>query len=132
VIFETSIIQLPLVLLVILSSAVIFRSDFIFFLAFLCGFLIDALLFRTLGVTSLFFLLFVFVIFLYEKRFELRSIQFIFVFSFFGAAVYLLVFGFTNLLLQLLGSTIAGVLIFLLVSLFDRRVKKEIELPSMV
>lgn len=132
VVLETSVVQLPLTLLVLLSCAVIFGSDLIFFLAFLLGFLIDGLLFRALGVTSLFFLLFVLLIFVYEKRFELKSIQFIILFSFLGSTLYLLMFGFSNFLLQLLESVLCGVLIFFMVSMVNYKRKKEIELPAMV
>lgn len=129
---ETSFVQLPLVLLVLLSFIVIYQSEIVFIAGLFFGILLDALLFRAVGITSLFFLIFLSIIFLYQQKFELRTISFVFVFSFFGSISYLLFFGYTNLLVQTCMSSAVGVAIYMFVSLLYRRKVSSVELPSMV
>jgi|SRR5947207_15648571 len=116
---ESTIIQLPLVLLVLCTFAVIYRTEWIFPLGFIAGIWLDELLFRPVGSSSLFFLLFLFIIFLYERKFELRSIWFVVFISCIGSLLFLLLFGHTQLLLQVLVSVGMGLLLFFLFSFFQ-------------
>lgn len=106
-------LQVPLVLLALLALTVVFQQEWIFPIALICGVFVDQLAFRTVGISSLFFLAFLFLVFLYEQKFELRTLSFMFVMSFFGSGIYLLIFGSTNLLMQVFLSTMLGAVIFL-------------------
>lgn len=90
---ESSIFSLPLVLIVILISAVFIRESYVFLLAFAGGLVLDILTQRTLGLSSLYFVAFVFIIFLYHKKFEAGTFQFLTAASFLGSLFYLFFIG---------------------------------------
>lgn len=109
---EASLTSIPLVLLYFLVLSVIFRNERIIFFAFLAGFFLDSATVRPIGITSLFLMLFLFLVFVYERKFETASYQFIFFASFFGAFFYLL---FTKQYFALpiaLVSSILGIIFF--------------------
>lgn len=122
---QSTLFGIPFVVLFLLSLVVLYRSEVIFILAFFAGVLIDMLMIRPLGETSMFLLVYILLIFLYEQKFELKTLPFICVMSFFGSLFYFFCFGSENIFLQLLLSEISGVSIFLLFRLFERSKKKE-------
>lgn len=107
--FESSLTTLPLVLLALLCLAVARRKPWIFVLAFLTGIGLDILLVRTVGLSSLFFLIFLFIILLYERKYEIRTLPFVMITSFVGTLFYGLLFTLPSLFLQsVLSSLVAG------------------------
>lgn len=88
--FEGSVTTLPLTLLILLILTVIRRDEMVFVAAFVAGLLLDVLLLRVWGQTSLFFIIFVFVILLYERKFEIASLPFIIFSTVFGTLSYFL------------------------------------------
>src|SRR5579864_2263059 len=123
--FEATILQLPFVLFILCFLAVVYRSEWVFPVALLSGLVLDALLFRPLGLSSLFFLLFLFLVFLYEKKLELRSIWFVGMICGFGTICYVLFFGYSFLIMQIILSICLSVLLFLGFSLFNPEAPKE-------
>lgn len=76
------------------------------------GIILDSLLVRRLGETSLFFLAFFLVVCLYEWKFEIASLSFLAIASFLGSAAFLTMFGSTNVLVQSIVSTLFTIVIF--------------------
>ena len=65
---------------------------FIFLSSFLAGILIDSFSFSFLGERSIYFLLILFLIFLYQNKFEIKNFWFITISCFIGAFFYNLIF----------------------------------------
>ncbi len=97
---QGSLFSFPLVFVLLTAIAIKDRKTWIFTLAFFSGLILDSLYFKTIGTTSIFFLLFVFALFTYERKFETDSAFFIFVSSFIGAMVLFLILGETFILLK--------------------------------
>lgn len=93
VILESSVTSLPLVLITILIGAVTLKKNEMFLLAFLGGLFLDMFTLKSLGISSLFFVLYVFLIYLYRRKFEIENLGFVIVFSFFGSFIYLVISG---------------------------------------
>lgn len=104
---ESTVTTMPITLGFLLLVYILKKDHLIFFLAFFSGLLLDTLLIRSLGTTSIFFILFFFTVFLYERKFEVQTPLFIFFALFFGGAAYLWLVGYKSILLQ------AGVAAFL-------------------
>jgi cell shape-determining protein MreD len=110
-IFE-AIITIPLVLIVLLCLYIVFERTWIFALAFFMGLLLDIFQLRSLGQTSLFFLTFLIIVLLYERKFEIKTKPFVFLSTFVGTLFYLLLFGYDYVFVQALVSSVIGVLLF--------------------
>lgn len=93
VVLESSVTSLPLVLIAILIGSVTTRKNEIFLLAFLAGMFLDMLTLKTVGISSLFFVLYVLIIYLYRRKFEIENLGFVVVFSFIGSFIYLFITG---------------------------------------
>lgn len=92
IILESSVTTLPFVLLFLIFYTVFTRSESVFLAAFIAGLVLDILLLRPIGVTSIFFLTIVFLILLYEKKFEIGTIYFVMIATFASSLIYLLFF----------------------------------------
>ncbi|SRR5258706_4115840 len=113
--FEVGIIQLPFLLIAIVIICIITKSEWIFWVSIASGIILDSLSFRIIGESSVFFVLLLGLIFLYQKRFEIKTIQFVFISTTIGSFLYLLLVGAQSILLQSLVSGILGVFIFWIV-----------------
>lgn len=100
------------IVFILLTFLAFVSKTWIFFLAFFMGIILDLMLFRFLGATSLFLTTFLFLIFLYEKKFEIYTLPFVFVASFMGSALYLMIFGYNYVLQQALVGSLIAVLLF--------------------
>ena len=114
-IFMTGITTLPFILTGLVLSAIFSRKIAIFLFAFLGGIVLDFSLFRPVGLTSLIFVSFLLSTYLYSRRFEVRTIHFVFFATFLGSLIYLWIFGYQTILLQSLISAFVAVFIFLLI-----------------
>ena len=125
---QSSVTTIPLFFLVLLSFFVLERKEWIFFLAFLGGIVLDVLSFRNIGESSIFFVLFLFLVSLYERKFETATVYFIFVSSLLGSILFLGLFYNTgSLILESIISSLLGVLIFVTLSKFIKQgVKKDV------
>jgi hypothetical protein len=97
---EGTITTLPLVLAAFLILMIFLRDKFLFWLAFVFGILLDVFLLRPLGLTSLLLTVFLFIVILYEDKFEASTGYFVLVASFVGSLVYLLALGIQAALIQ--------------------------------
>lgn len=118
---QGSFVSLPLVVPFLVITYVFSRDSVIFFLAFLAGILLDILLVRDLGFLSIFFVIMIFLITVYERKFEIESKRFIASTTFLGSVVYLLLIGAQNIVIQ---SFIVSSVIFLFLLLTFKRNKK--------
>ena len=87
-ILEGTLTLLPIVFLILLFFAVSNKNQFIFPLAFISGTFLDLFSLRIIGTTSIFFLIFFFLIFLYERKFEIKSPWFFAIAGVFGSTLY--------------------------------------------
>lgn len=100
-ILESTITALPLNFLVLFIFTVFWQDELVFVFAIISGCILDALLFRSVGVTSVFFVLFLGLVLLYRQKFEIHTIYFALTFCLIGSVCHFLLFGYTNLLVQL-------------------------------
>ena len=107
-----AITTIPFSVSLLVVSAVIFKKSWVFFAALAIGLLLDLVNLRPLGYTSLVFVIFVFLVRLYERKFETQTFAFIFIATFLGSLVYLKIFEYNQILLQSLVSSFLGILLF--------------------
>jgi len=81
-------------------------------LAFLAGMLLDAFALRPLGEASIFLLLIVFLLLLYQRKYEINSYPFVLISSLAGSLVFLLIFGYGNAIWLAVFSSVIGVVLF--------------------
>lgn len=123
VFFEGSFTTIPLVLDVLLVSFVLSRDSWVFLASFLLGILLDIISLRLIGTTSIVFIILLFILTLYEKKFEVKTVYFVFLSSFFGSLIFLIVFGYDYVLQQAMISSFIAVLIF---KIFGKIEKKKL------
>lgn len=111
IIVEGTMTTLPLVLVCLLCLTILTRDTIVFLVAFVAGIFLDAFALRSIGGTSIFLLLFVFLILLYQRKYEIYSYQFVMVAAFIGSVLFLKMFGYDGILFQAgLVAIIAGIL----------------------
>lgn len=111
---ESTVTSLPLVLDMIIVLYIFQRKSWVFWAAFISGLLLDTVSLNPLGRTSIFFLIFLFIASLYEKKFEISSSYFVLIYSFLGSLIFLWMFGGNSIILQSVISSLATLLIFTL------------------
>lgn len=111
-IFLIPLTTLPLTLVVLVLILVLSKGFLAYLVAFIAGLVVDLLMLRHLGTTSLFFIIFLFILSLYQRKFEIKTVPFVFLSSFLGSIFYLRLFGYDNILLQSLISAFLAVLFF--------------------
>jgi cell shape-determining protein MreD len=118
---EVSVTTIPVIFLVLLCLTVILRANWLFVLAFVFGLLFDLLSFKTLGISSAFLTAFLFLVLLYQSKFEITTGYFVFTTSFVGSLLFLLLQGYSNaIILQAILSSIIGLLLFKLIQKFSQ------------
>ena len=100
VLVESTILSLPLTLCMLFVLYIVYRQSLLFAIAFSMGLLIDIFLLRTIGMSSMFFVVAIFIVFLYERKFETQTFPFVVFSSFLGSIIYMVVFGYGFLLSQ--------------------------------
>jgi cell shape-determining protein MreD len=114
VFFEGTVTSLPLVLVCLLCLTIQRRDGSVFIFALLAGFILDVLSLRAIGSASLFFVVFVFLLLLYQRKYEIDSYPFVGFATFFGSLLFMLLFDGGINLLQVLICTGIGLLVFAL------------------
>lgn len=109
---EISVTNIPLVLLILIPTCIVYRNYSIFIMAFIFGILLDILTFKTVGLSSLFFISVMFLILIYEKKFEIKTNYFVILASFLGSILFILIFGHRYLIETSIISVLIGLLIF--------------------
>lgn len=123
-ILESGVTTLPLTLLILVFAGVVTRSNNIFFLAFFAGLALDFLSFRTIGISSIYFVSFVFLIFLYQKKFEIETLHFVIASSLLASFGYLLIQGSDYFVLQSIAVCIIASVSFLIYTATNKKAAK--------
>lgn len=110
---ELVLTSVPLIFIMLLNLFIFSKKEWVFILAFITGIFFDILSLRSLGYTSMFYISSLFLVSLYERKFETSTIYFIFIMSVILSAVYLILFGGFSIL-ESIFSGIVGITIFLL------------------
>lgn len=97
---EGAVTTLPFTLVFLLCLTVMKRQEWIFLLAFVSGMLLDVFSFRQAGLSSLFFVIYIFLILLYQRKYETATMPFVVIASFFGCLVYGMLTGQQSVILQ--------------------------------
>ena len=115
----------PFVLLFLILLYIYTRKDSVFIYAFISGLFLDIFQVRVLGETALFFLPVLFLLFLYQRKFEIASLPFVIFSVFISSYCYLFFFIQVDILLQTIFITILGAIIFLLLERMGQRVNHQ-------
>lgn len=120
-IFQASLTTIPFVFLILLCLLVLSRKNWLFIFAFSFGLVLDLVSFKTLGISSTFFIVFLFLALLYQSKFEIATNTFIFFASLLGSFGYLMLLGYNNnIILQAILSSIIGLLLFKSIQRFNK------------
>ena len=114
VLLEGTFFAAPLVLSVLIVLQIMYRSGFVMLAAFFSGLFLDSLLFRPLGQTGLFFLSFLALLAVYERRFEVRTYPFLFGSVAIGTLLCLVFFAWGNVFAQFFIALLYSVLLYVL------------------
>lgn len=112
VVFISGISTIPFSVGLLAVATVLFKKSWVFFLALGLGLFLDLISIRPLGYTTLVFVIFVFLIRLYERKFETQTAIFVLISSFLGSLIYLNIFGFQQIFLQSLVNSLFAALLF--------------------
>lgn len=96
IILESSVVSFPLTLIVLIFSAIFVKESYVFLLAFMAGLILDFLALRLIGISSLIFVTYVFLIYQYSQKFEVKTLHFFATFIFLGSYIYLLITNSSN------------------------------------
>ncbi len=124
VLLEATVTTLPLVLLIILFLSVVNRSNEVFAIAFFAGLFLDLLTLGRFGFSSLYFTVFVFIIYTYQNKFEIETLHFITIFSFLGSLIYLFIQGVGFAILQSVFATIIAASSFIAYKKLNKKAPK--------
>lgn len=112
ILLEGTVTSIPIVLDVLLVFYILKRTSRIFIPAFISGIILDVFGVRTLGITSIFFIVFLFIVLQYARKFEISTYPFVFFASFAGGLTYLTIFRYHHILEQAIVSSLISVLLF--------------------
>jgi len=112
VVMLSGITTIPLAIALLVAATVVFKKSWVFFAALGVGLLLDLVNLRPLGYTSLIFTIFVFVIWLYERKFETQTITFVFFAAFLESTFYLWLFRYQMVFLQSFTTALLSALFF--------------------
>ncbi len=127
-ILEGTLTSLPLVLMMLLITATKIKSSDGFFLAFSAGFILDVLLLRPLGETSVYFLIVLLLLVLYERKYEVASVLFVTIATFIVSSIYYLIFPVPQSILQVIMITLLSFVTFSLIEQISKRRVKQVRL----
>lgn len=113
--------QMPITLCLLLIFFIHAKGNGVFFFAFIAGVVLDILHVDPVGLRSIFFLLFLLIIFLYERKFEVNTLPFVFGASVIGSFLYFLLFSYRVFFLLPFASGILGIVFFFIASFFEKK-----------
>src|SRR5690348_4783444 len=109
---EATLLPVPFALLGLILLAGRNRKWWVFLLAIVVGVFLDSLTFRTLGISSLFFLLAIGAVFVYSRKFQTTHALFSVIFGSLVGGVYLLLFDFQEIVLLFVLTVLVATLLF--------------------
>ena len=111
---EGTLTTLPIVLALLIPYAVFSKSEAIFFFMFLSGIFLDLMNGQTIGFSSLYFLCSVFILLLYQRKYEIASYPFIVIATSIVSFFYLLLFVHRYIIEQVVVSVVLAEIFFML------------------
>src|SRR5882724_4709879 len=114
ILLEGTVTTLPLVLVFLLCITILKRDGVIFPIAFVAGLLLDLLTVQTVGEKSIFLIVFVFLVLLYQRKYEINSYPFVVFAAFFGSLGFGLLFAIGNVFGQALLSALVASILFMI------------------
>ncbi len=112
--FEGSITSIPLVLMCLITIAAHTKSSRVYVYALIAGSILDILTGRILGVTSLVLVILLFMIFLYQRKYEINSYIFIGFASFFFSFIFGFIFHVSHMFMHVVISILFALTLFLM------------------
>ena len=116
---EGTVTSLPLVFLCLLCLTILLRDSWLFLVAFLAGIFLDTFALRPLGESSIFFLIVVFLILLYQRKYEINTYPFVLIASFVGSLIFLIIFAYNAAVILASVSAIIAILLFMLIRIVN-------------
>jgi cell shape-determining protein MreD len=111
-ILESTFLSFPFLFVGLLLSTLFIKTGAIFSFALVSGILLDLLAVRPLGATGLFFVVFLYLVQLYDRKYEITSVTFVGVASFLGCYFYFWVFGEHDILFRSVISALITSILF--------------------
>lgn len=122
VLIEATFFTFPLGVLILLCGFLLTRRVLTYIIfAFVFGILFDLLHVRPIGVTSLFLLIYLFFVSLYQKKFEISALPFVAVSSFIGTWLFSFFAGYSYALILAACSTLLVMVFFIVLILFNTK-----------
>lgn len=113
-ILETSLTTLPLVFITSLILMVVFRQSWVFAFAFIFGLFLDLMSFNSVGISSAYLVIFLFLVLLYQRKFEIATYYFVLGAALSGSLGYMILRRYADhLFLQGILSAIIGLVLFI-------------------
>ncbi len=109
---EGIITTVPLVTVLLLVFYAIFRKKWVYPAAIILGIGLDFFAMRQIGISSAFFVLFLFLIIVYEQKFEIATIPFLMFASFFGSFAFLMLIDHKPFFLQAGASSFLTLILY--------------------
>ena len=116
---------LPISLLMLLLSYVVFREEWVFVVGLFGGLIVDVLAVNTIGYSSMYLIGFLLVVSLYERKFEIQTREFVFIASFIGSIVYFLLFSAKIGIVESIVVAVCGIGLFEILTYFSAYKRKE-------
>jgi cell shape-determining protein MreD len=115
VFLEGTVFMVPLVLICLLCLAILKKDSVVYLVGFFSGIFLDILTVQTVGQRSIFFIVFIFLILLYQRKYEINSYPFVAASGFFGSLIYSFIFGYSHFFWwSLISCLIASILFMVL------------------
>ncbi len=121
-IIEGSLTTFPLVLIGLITLWILSQNEHVFTLAFFMGMLLDIFSLSPIGISSCYFIIVLFLISFYERKYEVQTVPFVFFASFFGSIGYLIWHHAMFTILQALLSGVLGSIIFVIATKKKQRI----------
>lgn len=103
---------IPLVYIFFMAYYIRKKSINLFIFGLFAGALLDIMNVREYGLTSMVYAFVFFLSLLYERKYEMNTVPFMFLSSFFGSIVLLSIYGASNIVLQSIAAGVIGVIFF--------------------
>ncbi len=119
VFIEGTVTSFPFIPIFLLCLMVMKRAEWVFLLALIAGVMLDFLSLRPIGMSSILLILFAFTILLYERKYEIATIPFVFFASLVGSFLYLYFLRYPSIVESLV-SSIFAVIVFIIYQFIHR------------
>lgn len=120
VFIEGTVTTIPIVLDLLLVFYLFKKESLVFAAAFFFGIVLDIVLVKNIGQSSLFFSIFLFIVASYGRKLEMVTVPFVMLWSFVGSVVFLVLYGF-NWFFPAIAASILAVFIFKMVLVLNRK-----------